>query len=75
MANTTCKIEIILEGIKKGSPQIETLDISRNKLKINEANAIVKYVESAHSLTDLNLNSTKFPVECLKDLLLGNLFF
>jgi len=71
IANTQPLLDQILDAIKRGCPNLDFLDISRNKLKPADCNALSKFLESQNSLTDLNLSATKFPPECIKDLLLS----
>jgi len=71
ISNTNAILDQILDALKRGCPNLETLDISRNKLKTTDCNALSKFLETQPSLTDVNLASTKFPPECIKDLLLS----
>lgn len=69
LSNTSAVLDGILEGIAKGCPKLELLDISRNKIRSPTCAVLLKYLNSTTCLTELNLSATKFPVECLKDLL------
>lgn len=63
-------MDVIADGIKKGCPHLETLDLSRNKFKSTEALALCKSLENSN-ITTVNLSSARFPVENLKDLLMS----
>jgi Ran GTPase-activating protein (RanGAP) involved in mRNA processing and transport len=71
LANTSPVLEVIFEALKKGCPHLETLDVSKNKLKPSECTSLAKYLESQSSLINLNLSQTKFPPESIKELLLS----
>jgi hypothetical protein len=61
---------VIADSIKRGCPNLEILDLSRNKLKSTEALALCKALENSN-VTQLNLTSSRYPVENLKDLLMS----
>eukprot|EP01114_Cavostelium_apophysatum_P017693 TRINITY_DN5318_c0_g1_i2.p1 TRINITY_DN5318_c0_g1~~TRINITY_DN5318_c0_g1_i2.p1 ORF type:complete len:955 (-),score=273.67 TRINITY_DN5318_c0_g1_i2:490-3312(-) len=69
LANTGCNLQMVLEGLKKGSPAIQHLDISKNKMKPADGPALVAFLETATSLTELNMASNKCPIESLRDIL------
>lgn len=57
MSNTTSNFKIILEGLSLKA-NVRKLDLSNNKLKPEEANPIVDYVQKSGSLEEINLNGT-----------------
>lgn len=54
-------LQPLFESIKKGCPKLESLDVSKNKFTRNDGVALIGYLESANSLTELNLSGCKVP--------------
>jgi len=71
VANSGINLQTLFESIKKGCPNLQHLDISGNKMKSTDGFALAGYLESASLLTELNMNSNKCPVECLRDILVS----
>jgi len=62
-------MQSLLQNLSKSCPHLESFDISKNRLKREDCVALSKFLERASALTELNLSSTKLPLESLKDIL------
>jgi Ran GTPase-activating protein (RanGAP) involved in mRNA processing and transport len=69
LSNTSPDVEILVNAMKQGCPRLQTLDLSKNKFRINDSNALIEYLPTASHLTKLNLSCTKPELQSLKDLL------
>jgi len=62
-------LDVIINAIAKGCPNLEECDISKNKLKPDDTTALLAYIKNASSLRMLNLAGVMIGPVTLKQLL------
>jgi len=63
ISNTQAKLSTIINGLMRGCPQLNELDISKNKFSDKCVPALVRYIQGSYSLQRLNISGLNLTPE------------